>query len=107
MDELVDGHSILRQDKSSTSATREQTPQHPRQKILQPKRTLSPCPLSLTINAQNQTANLLARNISDITRRTAALERNDPVEANSFAVERDNFSSSPLMVQQFFFERSQ
>jgi hypothetical protein len=42
----------------------------------------------------------------DTTRRTAALERNDPVEANSFAVETDNFSSSPLMVQLIFFERS-
>jgi hypothetical protein len=45
-------------------------------------------------------------NISDTTRSIPALERNDPVKANSFAVERDNFSSSPRMVQLIFFERS-
>jgi hypothetical protein len=43
---------------------------------------------------------------TDTTRRRQSLERNDPVEANSFALQRDNFSSSPLMVQHFFFERS-
>jgi hypothetical protein len=43
---------------------------------------------------------------SDTTRSIPALERNDPVRANSFAVETDNFSSSPLMVQLIFFERS-
>jgi hypothetical protein len=101
MDELVDGHSILSQDKSSTSARREQT-----QNIAAEDTSPKANALSLSAVAQNQTANLLSRNISATTTRTAALERNDPVEANSFAVERDNFSSSPLMVQQFFFERS-
>jgi hypothetical protein len=44
--------------------------------------------------------------IPDTTRSIPALERNDPVAANSFAVERDIFSSSPRMVQLNFFERS-
>jgi hypothetical protein len=58
-----------------------------------------------SLNASN-TCNGSRGHISDITRSIPALERNDPVEANSFAVERDNFSSSPRMVQLNFFERS-
>jgi hypothetical protein len=106
MHELLDGHSILGQDKSSTSATTEQTPQHRGKKECSTKAN-SPSSHPLCSRSEsdawNQTANLLSRNIADITRRPAALERNDPVEANSFAVETDNFSSSPLMVQQHFF----
>jgi hypothetical protein len=108
MDDVVDGHLILSRDKSSRWATGEQTPQHRRRKDTSTNaNSPSSYPLSLRINAWNQTAKLLSRNISATTTRTAALARNDPLEANSFAVETDNFSSSPLMVQQFFFERSQ
>jgi len=115
MDDVVDGHLILSQDKSSRWATGEQTPQHRRRKDTSTNaNSPSSYPLSLRINAcikqhqrVHQTAKLLSRNISATTTRTAALARNDPLEANSFAVETDNFSSSPLMVQQFFFERSQ
>jgi hypothetical protein len=55
------------------------------------------------MNAWNQTAKLLSRNFADITRRTATLERNDPVEANSFAVKTDNFSSFTAYGATFFF----
>jgi hypothetical protein len=42
---------------------------------------------------------------ADTTRRSASVERNVPACANFFAVEADNFCSSPLMVQLNFFER--
>jgi hypothetical protein len=58
-----------------------------------------------SINASNN-CDGLSVDTFDTTRSIPALERNDPVEANSFAVERDNFSSSPRMVQLNFFGRS-
>jgi hypothetical protein len=53
-----------------------------------------------------QDCDALRIHTSDTTRSIPALERNALVEANSFAAETDNFSSSPLMVQLIFFERS-
>src|SRR3979411_655552 len=80
MDDVVDGHLILSQDKSSRWATGEQTPQHRRRKDTSTNaNSPSSYPLSLRINAWNQTAKLLARNISATTTRTAALARNDPL----------------------------
>jgi hypothetical protein len=55
------------------------------------------------MNAWNQTAKLLSRNIAVTTRQGAALERNALVEANSFAVETDNFSSFTAYGATFFF----
>src|SRR3981189_700906 len=78
MDDVVDGHLILSQDKSSRWATGEQTPQHRRRKDTSTNaNSPSSYPLSLRINAcikqhqrVHQTAKLLSRNISATTTRT-------------------------------------
>jgi len=102
MDVVVDGHLILSQEKNQA----EQTPETSWRNGEFDESELAFLTSAIaSINARNRIARSSLRTF-DTTRRTAALERNDPVEANSFAVETDNFSSSPLMVQLNFFERS-
>jgi hypothetical protein len=111
MDIVVDGHFILSQEifheKFQVRNRGEGTPRIASEQSVHPQPPSYRCRIAVErINAWNQTAKLFSRNIAATTTRGRALERNDPVKANSFASQRVNFSSSPLMVQLFFFERS-
>jgi len=107
MDVVVDGHLILSQAKKNEESKRQNIVAQ-REFDESGRAFLTSAGTSAVTPYQRVESNceVVSLHTSDTTRRTAALERNDPVEANSFAVETDNFSSSPLMVQLNFFERS-